>query len=140
MAQSGILRDVLQAEYFEERGLIWVRLGPEWPGFNEALNDGVSSLSPRGTSPALSTYWIDHALGRMAAAPGSLVAGGNTTRIERTRDGVCARSDYELFDDEYMGAAEFVGVLQEWHQRVKSSQHARDPSRPEHASYQRNPF
>jgi len=36
--------------------LVWIDLGADWPGFNGALNDGVSSLSPRGSAPTLSTF------------------------------------------------------------------------------------
>jgi hypothetical protein len=46
----------------DDRGLIWVELGDEWPGFTRLLADSASSLSPTGETAALSTYWIDATL------------------------------------------------------------------------------
>jgi hypothetical protein len=46
-------------------GLIWVDAGDGRNDFSEALNDTISALSPRGEAPALSTYWIDHALSNL---------------------------------------------------------------------------
>jgi hypothetical protein len=128
------------ARFFEDGGLIWIDLGPKWPGFNEALNDGVSFLSPRGEASALSTYWIDHALAGVDSPPGTTITGGNSTRIERTTSGVCAKSDYALFDDEHMSTDDFVDLLRASGDEVVALQAQRDPARPEHAPYQRNPF
>src|SRR5437899_1886023 len=47
-------------------GTVDARLGPEWPIFNEALADSISSLPPRGSAEKrLSTYWIDKTLERL---------------------------------------------------------------------------
>lgn len=128
------------AKFLEDNGLIWIDLGPKWPGFNEALNDGVSSLSRRGEASALSTYWIDQALAGADSPPGTVITGGNSTQIERTSSGVCAKSDYELFDDEHMSTDDFVDLLRAWRGEVVALQAKRDPTRPEHAPYQRNPL
>jgi hypothetical protein len=128
------------AKFFEDGGLIWIDLGPKWPGFTEALNDGVSSLSPRGQASALSTYWIDHALAGAASPPGTMITGGNSTRIERTSSGVCAKADYEQFDDEHLSTGDFLDLLRAWRDEVVALQAERDPDRPEHVPYQRNPF
>ena len=131
---------MVDASFREEGSLIWVDLGPEWPGFTEALNDGVSCLSPLGQPAAVSTYWIDHALAQLSAHPGEQVTGGNITYIERTPGGVRACSEYEEFDDQEMVAADFVAILQSWRQRVEALHREGDPSRPKLAPYQRNPF
>jgi hypothetical protein len=130
----------LDATFFEDRGLIWITLGSSRPGWYEAMNDGISSLSPRGQPPELSTYWIDHALAGVDSAPGSKITGGNSTRIERTTDGVVAKSDYEMFEDEHMSVEDFVSLLRAWRDRVVALQRAGDRARPEHAPYQRNPL
>jgi len=48
----------------EPAGLVWVDPGATQPELKEALHDCVESLSPAGTAPALSTYWIDRVLAR----------------------------------------------------------------------------
>ena len=126
-------------EVFDHDGLVWLDLGREWPGFNEALADSVSTLSPRGESPALSTYWIDHALSKVASRPGTEVSSGNATRLVRTDEGIRARSDYELFEDEEMPVEHFVRLLQVWRSAVVERIEASDPKRPQQAPYQRNP-
>jgi hypothetical protein len=61
-----------------EDGTVDARPGPDWPIFNEALADAISSLPPRGSNERrLSTYWIDNTLDhcrrlRRAAASGPI--------------------------------------------------------------------
>lgn len=124
---------------YEDNELIWLDLGPSWPGFNEALADAVSSLSPRGQPPALSTYWIELALDAEHAEPGANVTGGNTTRIVRTVQGVRAESDYELFDPEEMPLTDFLSLLRQWRERVVATNQERPGDLPQHGPYQRNP-
>lgn len=128
-----------EPNFFEDSGLVWVDLGPEWVGFSEALNDGVSALSPKGQPAALSTYWIDDALSNVASPPGTKVTGGNSSRIVRSETGVRARSDYEMFEDEEMAVDDFVRLLRAWRREVTERIDASDPARPQHAPYQRNP-
>src|SRR4051794_24959938 len=131
-----MLRKVMiDADFFEDRGLVWVTLGSSRPGWYEAMNDSISSLSPRGQSPELSTYWIDHALTRVNSPPGTRITGRNSTRIERTATGVVAKSDYEMFEDEHMSVDDFDSLLRAWRDRVVALQRVRDPARPEHAPY-----
>jgi hypothetical protein len=138
LPQSGILSGV-EASFIEHGGLIWIRLEPEWVGFTEALNDGVSALSPRGVAPAVSTYWIDHALAGVENPPGAEVASGNSTRIIRTATGVRAESDYEVFDGEDMPVEDFRALLEAWREKVVAQIGHSDPARPEQGPYQRNP-
>jgi hypothetical protein len=56
-------------------GIIEVDLGPEWPGFTEALNDSVSTRAPKGHPPGLSTYWIDRVLEALAVGPEQVGSG-----------------------------------------------------------------
>ena len=128
-----------QPTFTEHSGLLWIELGPDWSGFTEALNDGVSALSPRGEPPAVSTYWIDYALEGLARAPGDEITGGNTTRIVRTATGVRAVSDYELFDEESMTVEDFRSLLTAWRERVVAQIDSGDAARPAQARYQRNP-
>ena len=130
---------VPQPSFTEHNGLIWIDLGPDWPGFTDALNDGISALAPRGQPPAASTYWIDHALEGVTRAAGEEITSGNATRIKRTATGVRALSDYETFEDESMSAEDFRGLLTAWRDRVVAQIEAGDPARPAQAPYQRNP-
>ncbi len=50
----------------DKSGLICAEVDDGHPGFNEALADAISSLSPVGQPPALSTYWIEIAAARAA--------------------------------------------------------------------------
>src|SRR5687767_7198541 len=74
----------VEAQFVSVRGdgTIDARLGNDWPIFNEALADAVSSLPPRGSDETrLSTYWIDQTLSRLDAlqqhAASGPIASGN---------------------------------------------------------------
>jgi hypothetical protein len=102
---------------FKEReGLLEADLGPEWPGFNETLSDSVTTRAPKGEPEGLSTYWIDRTLTALAKGgpPGTVLVSGNATSLILTAEGVCAHSDYEVFDDEQMPMADFVRGMSEW--------------------------
>jgi len=60
----------------EAGGLAWVDPGPDQGALRQALGDCVSTLSPRGEAPGLSSYWIDRLLDRLEAGEGE-VAHGN---------------------------------------------------------------
>ena len=128
-----------RATFFDDGGLIWIDLGDQWPGFTEAMNDGISTLSPRGTPPDLSAYWLDHAASGLAGTVGDHVTSGNSTRIVLSTDGVIAHSDYELFDDEEMPRKEFADLLRQWHEAAEAARASRETARPHQAAYQRNP-
>ena len=59
-SRPGRIKAVKPTFSVREDGQVDVQLGSEWPTFNKALNDCVSSLPPRGVSGSgPSTYWID---------------------------------------------------------------------------------
>jgi hypothetical protein len=80
----------------EPGGLVRPDPGPDRPELKEALQDCVESLSPVGTEPSLSTYWIDHALAALSlsAPTESVIASGNAWSLVRCGNGVTARFDY----------------------------------------------
>lgn len=125
--------------FAEQGGLLWVDLGPGWPGFSEALNDGVSALSPSGEPPAASTYWIDHALDALDGATGQVIASGNASRIVHAAGGACAESDYELFERESMSLRTLREILLAWRKEVVAQLRSGDAARPSQGPYQRNP-
>lgn len=104
----------------EGRG-IDVDLGPEHPGWNEALADSISSMPPRSSwRRGLSTYWIDHVLDGLRAGgdDGVALTSGNSTEIVTDGGAVLARSLYELFEDEPMSRELFEGLLVAWRAEV----------------------
>jgi hypothetical protein len=102
----------------DAQGLVWARVGTSSPGFDEALADSISTLSPRGEPPALSTYWIDRALAGVESGSEKPFLWGNATRLTRSGDEVIAQSDYGLFADERMPVSEFVEGLKTWREVV----------------------
>jgi hypothetical protein len=126
-------------------GTIDARLSPEWPIFNEALADAVSSLPPRGSSETrLSTYWIDQTLDRLRAfsqqGNHGLIASGNAYSLTFDGDGVQAVFDYgEANEDvELMSVEDFVDVLDRWRAAVVAAQAYETRVVPE--TYRRNPW
>jgi len=120
-----------------------VNLGPDWPLFNEALNDCVSSLPPRGANGVgPSTYWIDVAEEGVIRASQQGVespfTAGNVTRL-RVRSGkVTASLDFaEDEPEEAMPLADFLAILRAWRVRVLESATASTSALPE--TYRRNP-
>ncbi len=80
----------------EPGGLVRLDPGPERPQLKEALDDCAESLSPVGTAPSLSTYWINRVLASLSpAAPAeSVIASGNAWSLVRHGDTVAVRFDY----------------------------------------------
>jgi hypothetical protein len=126
-------------------GQVDVQLGEDWPLFNEALADSVSSLPPRGEDVlGPSTYWVDAALdgleGALAAGSDRPFTGGNFTRL-RVRDAMVeARFDRDDDDaaGELMGIDEFRTVLREWRRRILLSASLATSPLPD--TYRRNPM
>ena len=119
------------------------RLGPEWPVFDDALGDSISSLPPRGaTGNGPSTYWIDQAeKGAVEAHRSGDIRPflwGNITVLRVIDNMVVAKYDY---DDDEPGEAvplnDFLEVLTEWRRRVQASAQAATKPLPE--TYRRNP-
>jgi hypothetical protein len=86
----------------EPGGLVRPDPGPGRPQLKEALQDCVESLSPVGTEPSLSTYWIDQALAALSgsASTESVIASGNAWSLVRYGNGVAARFDYAAQGEE----------------------------------------
>lgn len=127
-----------------EDGQVDASLGPDWPLFNHALGDSVSSLPPRGEpGNAPSTYWVDvAATGARRAAErgdGNPFTWGNITTLHVEGDDVVARYDYdEEGDGERVPLNEFLELLEEWRERVLASRAGADASLPD--TYRRNPL
>ena len=148
MDQSpGARQDALVIEVtfsVRQDGQVDALLGDEWPIFNEALGDSISSLPPRGApGNGPSTYWIDVAeAGARRAAETSDDApftGGNITEL-RVRDGlVIARYDFAEPDEpvDALPLDDFLELLSRWRERVVES--ARRATSPLPETYRRNP-
>lgn len=97
-------------------GVVDVDLGPDWPGFTEALQDAVTTRAPHGDdggNPC--TYWIDRTLAALATAlDGEIVASGNATDLRIEGHEVVAHAQYDTFDDERMPREDFVAILSRW--------------------------
>lgn len=123
-------------------GQIDAALVGEWPVFNEALSDSISSLPPRGKrGRGPSTYWID------VADRGARIASernhewpftsGNITQLRVKGGRVIASFDYDepSDDDEAIALEDFLALLAAWRERVVAS-----PSRTKFPqTYRRNP-
>jgi hypothetical protein len=125
-------------------GTIDVRLGPDWPIFNEALADAVSSLPHRGSKEVrLSTYWIDRTLEQLDAleSQGSTgrIARGNAYSLVFTGNGIEAVFDYgdPNEDGERMSTADFREILTSWRAVVIAAQAHESRAVPE--TYRRKP-
>lgn len=137
----------VQVEFvgLRDDGTIDARLGPDWPIFNEALADAVSSLPPRGSNETrVSTYWIDQTLERLATLQArdqtGPIAGGNAYSLVFHGDGVEA-----VFDDgdpneevELMSTDDFTSILERWRAAVLAAQAHETRAVPE--TYRRNPW
>lgn len=142
----GIIRRV-HVEFLGLRddGTIDARLGFDWPIFNEALADAVSSLPPRGSNETrLSTYWIDQTLVRLATLQAQdqtgPIASGNACSIVFDGDGVEAVFDYgdPNEDVELMSTDDFTSILERWRAAVLAAQAHETRAVPE--TYRRNPW
>ena len=135
----------VEVEFVQLRddGTVDAHLGREWPVFNEALADAISSLPPRGSEERrLSTYWIDNALQRLRRLrqvdEEGLVARGNAYSIVFSSDGVSAVFDYGEDERETMPADDFDDLLQRWRARVREVQRYERREVPD--TYRRNPW
>jgi hypothetical protein len=125
-------------------GTIDARLGPNWPIFNEALADAVSSLPHRGSNEAhLSTYWIDRTLEqldtRQAQGSPGRIASGNAYSLVFDGTGVQAVFDYgdPNEDVELMSTEDFREVLTSWRVAVIAARAHERRIVPD--TYRRNP-
>ncbi len=125
-------------------GQVDAHLGGDWPLFNEALADSVSSLPPRGEQgPGPSTYWIDvafeGAVRSSAGGDGRPFTGGNITLLQLTTEGVEARYDFQEDEEpgEVMPLADFLDILTRWRAAVLAARNAAPIDFPQ--TYRRNP-
>jgi hypothetical protein len=124
-------------------GQVDVDVGSAWPILNDALNDSISSLPPRGLrGNGPSTYWIDQASPgvRKAQATGDdrPFIRGNATLLRLQGDSVVAAYDYADPDEpgETMPLEDFVSLLARWRSRVQESASTATSPLPE--TYRRN--
>jgi hypothetical protein len=142
IGQSG----AMEAEFLQlrEDGTVDARLVGDWPIFNEALADSISSIPPRGSKERrLSTYWIDGALARVSRARRSAdpakIASGNAYSILVSGEQAIAVFDYGDDDTrESMPLDDFVRLLEDWRERVTEIQRTETREVPE--TYRRNPW
>ena len=125
-------------------GQVDALIGPELPVFQEALNDSVSSLPPRGApGNGPSTYWIDHAengvLSAQRTGDGRPFTWGNTTVLRLQGDTVVASYDYAEPDEpgDEVPLADFLALLAEW--RIQVMECASIAKQPLPETYRRNP-
>ncbi len=124
-------------------GQVWIELGEDWPGFNRALADSVSSLSPRGMRPGLSTYWIDATLDGLTASRTTgeyRIAWGDETELVVKGQTVQARSLYELFETERMPRQAFEEILQAYRTAVVTAVESGATLQMDSYVPQRNPW
>lgn len=124
-------------------GTVDAVLGPEWPVFNDALADAVSSLPPRGSRERhLSTYWIDSTLNRLRTMRQSgetgPIASGNAYSLVLVGDEVQAVFDYGDDSVERLPADEVDQLLVAWREHVVKAQRHERRVVPE--TYRRNPW
>jgi hypothetical protein len=138
---SGTIRYMEVDFSVRDDGQIDASLAGDWPMFNHALSDSISSLPPRGKrGRGPSTYWID------VADRGARLASecnderpfvwGNITQLRVKGGRVLASLDIDepSDDDESIALEDFLSLLADWRKRVVAS-----PSRgrfPE--TYRRN--
>jgi hypothetical protein len=124
-------------------GQVDAHLGEDWRIFQDALDDSISSLPPRGAvGNGPSTYWVDHAEEGARTAHRHRderpFTSGNITLLRVVGDAVVAT--YDFSDDEQSQAMpldDFLALLAGWRSRIlDSASHARAPL-PE--TYRRNP-
>ncbi len=108
----------------DDAGLVWVVPDERFPGFAQALADSVTALSPAGSSPSLSAYWIERTLAWLVAADQAhdavQLASGNMSALEREGDLVRAVSLYDTFEPEVLPADEVISGLLAWRRVVRA--------------------
>ena len=123
-------------------GQVDAQLPGDWPVFNEALRDSVSSLPPRGAvGNGPSTYWIDRAEQGVQRArrtgDSQPFLWGNATALRVDGGSVLASDEYlGDLEPEAMPLAEFLALLEEWRRWVVES--AMAAVRPLPETYRRN--
>jgi len=123
-------------------GQVDAQLAGDWPVFNEALRDSVSSLPPRGApGNGPSTYWIDRAeqgaRDACRTGDGRPFLWGNATVLRVADDAVVAWDEFAGDPEpETVPLTEFFALLEEWRSRVAAK--AAAAVRPLPETYRRN--
>ncbi|GAA4822901.1 hypothetical protein ACFQ0K_16395 [Nocardioides caeni] len=127
-----------------EDGQVDAQLPSAGPLFNEALDDSISSLPPRGArGSGPSTYWVDVALKGLRQAELNNderpFTYGNITLLRLVGDKVEARYDFADDDEEgdFVDVGDFVALLEEWGARIREQ--AAEALQPLPETYRRNP-
>jgi hypothetical protein len=124
-------------------GQVDAHLGEAWRIFQDALDDSISSLPPRGAlGNGPSTYWVDRAEegARNAQRDGNErpFTSGNITLLRVVGDDVVATYDFsEDEPSQAMPLDDFLAVLDEWRSRIIESAVRATAPLPE--TYRRNP-
>jgi len=92
----------------DEGGLAWADPGPDHGALGAAVRDCASTLSPRGSTPALSTYWVDLLLDMINGDGEVTVGHGNLWVLTRVGDSVEVRMDVDPPTSE---PVDVVGVM-----------------------------
>jgi hypothetical protein len=127
-----------------EDGPVDFALDAEWSLLEEALNDSVSSLPPRGApGNGPSTYWADVALAglelSLATCSGRPFTAGNFTLLRLNGGRVEARHEYDAGDvpGQFLDVGDFRQLLNDW--RVRTQAKASASTAPLPQTYRRNP-
>lgn len=108
-------------------GQIDATLEGDWPLFNEALSDSISSLPPMGTTESgPSSYWLEVAANTLdrleVAASEGVIASGNWTSIQLLDGNIAAANDYaDPADAETVSVEAYPALLAEWRNRIRQS-------------------
>ena len=121
------------------------RIGTDQPVLQEALDDSISSLPPRGApGNGPSSYWIDHAQegAHQAHERGDECpfTSGNITVLSVRGDMVVAKYDFDKPDvpGDEMPLNDFLALLEAWKAKVTES--AAKATEPLPEKYRRKPF
>ena len=107
----------MQARFTQREDLVVdIHLVEGWRPLEDTLQDAVTTRAPRGSDGVNpSTFWIDQTLEAIEqGASGVIVASGNMTELVVEADGLVARSQYDMFDDQPVSRAELVELLNRW--------------------------
>jgi len=143
---------VMEVEFIHrEDGQVDAQIIGDWPLFNHALGDSISSLPHRGEEGnGPSTYWIDRAItgAQNSAAQINLkpFITGNSTQLSYKNNEIIASYDHDELDfssdvtaiTESIPFNDFIHILEQWKLLVIESANKHTEPLPE--TYRRNPL
>lgn len=127
--------------HVREDGQVDAQLVGDFPIFNDALSDSVSSLPPRNASGnGPSSYWVDiasNAIERhLVGQTEGIIASGNATSIHLEAGRISARDDYGSDEVDFVPISDFVGILKDWRDLILEQSNGATHPFPE--TYRRN--